>query len=206
MKLHYFPPMASLAVLIAARELDIPVELVRYDPQTGLTGDGRRLAELSAKACIPVVERDDGSVLTETPVILAWLAARDPDLRLYAPQGSEEQLRIAEWLAYFSSEQHKFFSMLFWPLAAEAKAEIIRKLVQRFEPVEQALADQNYLMGARYTIADIYLLIIVRGMHLVPTFDLEASFPRLAAFKRRLEARPQIVAAMAAHGLDDWGH
>src|SRR5688572_208425 len=107
MKLYWAAPMASLSILILAYEAEIPVELVRMDMETRRMPDGRLLAQINPKNCLPVVERDDGSILTETAVILDWLAAQDPQLRLTAAAHSEEHLRINEWMVYFASEQHK---------------------------------------------------------------------------------------------------
>ena len=201
MKLYCSPPMASLGVLILAYEMGTPIALAEMDAETRRMADGRPLAEINPKNCLPVLERDDGSVITETPVMLDWLAAQDPQLRFTAACHSETHLRIMEWMVYFATEQHKLYTFLFWPIDDTAKAAFQKRIIDRFALAERALASSDYLVGNRYTIADIYLLLMVRGaMHLFSDFDLETDFPHLADHRKRLCARPAVERAAARHG------
>lgn len=207
MKLYWAPPMASLAILIAAYETGIELDLVEMDMETRKMPDGRLLADVNPKNCMPVLERDDGSVLTETATILDWLAAQDPQLRLTAPAHSEAHLRINEWMVYFASEQHKLATLLFWDIGDPAKAAIAARVIQRFELAEAALENADFLVGHRCTIADLYLLVMVRGaLHLFAGFDPESQFPCIHAWMERLVARPAVKRAMQNHGLADTLH
>ena len=139
MKLYWSTPMASLAVLILAYELDIPLTLVEMDLDSRMLADGRSLAEVNPKGCMPVVERDDGSIVTETAVILNWLAAQDEAQRLTAPAHGEAYLRINEWMIYLASEIHKPATLMFWEIEASTKQAIKDRIIYRFALIEQAL-------------------------------------------------------------------
>lgn len=207
MKLYWSPPMASLAILILAYETDIPVELVEMDVDSRRMADGRYLSEINPKNCMPVLERDDGSIITETPVMLDWLAAQDPQRRFSAPAGTEEHLRIGEWMAYFATEQHKLATLLFWDIDDSAKQAVRSRMAARFTLPEKSLADSGFLVGDRFTIADIYLFIMARGcQHLIPGFDLGASFPRVHAFVERVVTRPAVIRALQDHAPRDAAH
>lgn len=207
MKLYWAPPMASLSILILAYELDIPVELVRMDMDTRRMSDGRLLEQINPKKCLPVIERDDGSILTETAVILDWLAAQDPQLRLTAAAHSEEHLRINEWMVFFASEQHKLATLLFWDIDDRAKQAIVNRVIERFELAERALGGADFLVGNRYTIADLYLLVMVRGaQHLFEGFDVRTRLPHIHAWMQRVLARPAVKRAMQDHGASDSSH
>lgn len=207
MKLYWAPPMASLAILVVAYEADVPVELVEMDIETRRMSDGRLLSDINPKNCMPVLERDDGSILTETAVILDWLSAQDSQLRLTAPAHSEEHLRINEWMVYFATEQHKLATLLFWDIDDQAKKAIRDRVIQRFEFTEKALQKADYLVGSRCTIADLYLLIMVRGsIHLFEGFDPRTQFPHIQAWMQRLTARPAVKRALEAHGLTGASH
>ena len=193
--------MASLAVLILAHEIGVPIALELMNPETRLLADGRLLSEISAKNCIPILERKDGSILTEMPVMMDWLAAQDAELCFTAPAHTEQHVRICEWMAYFASEQHKLFTLLFWPIDEPTKAAVKRRIVERFDIVEKALQDTGFLVGGRYTIADIYLHLMVRGgKHLVDGFEPQRQFPRINALTDLISARPAVQRAVREHG------
>lgn len=200
MKLYWSPPMTSLAILILCHEADFPVELVKMDLDTRHMPDGRVLSDINPKNCMPVLERDDGAILTETAVILDWLAAQDPDLRLTAPAHSDEHLRIMEWMVYFATEQHKLATLLFWEIDDRAKREARKRVIDRFGLTEKALEASDYLVDHRFTIADIYLFVMVQGcVHLFDGFHPGERFPLLLAHSERVGERPAVRRAREIH-------
>lgn len=200
-KLFYAPPLASLAVVMLAQEIKTPLTLIEVDPQTGLCEDGRILSDLSAKKCLPILERSDGFILTETSIILSWLASQDPELKLTAPPNSQAYFQIHEWMVYFATEQHKLYTLLFWDIDEAAKQAIKKRIQKRFSIVEQRLENRDFLVGDKLTIADIYLFIMVRGaLHLLPNFHLERDYPNLHQHRKYMCERPAIISAVEQHG------
>lgn len=201
MKLYWSTPMASLAVLITAYETNIPVELVEMDLDTWALPDGRALIDVNPKKCMPVLERDDGRIMTETAAILDWLAAQDPELRLTASAHSDEHFRIMEWMVYLATEIHKPATLTLWDIDADAKQAIRDRVIYRLILAEQTLTQVDYLVDNRFTIADIYMMVMLGGvMHLMPDFDLSATYPNLFALRQRIIARPAVKRAMQDHG------
>ena len=200
MILYYFPPAASIAPLIAALELKLDIALEYVDPLTKKIKSGVDLVTISPKNLVPVIKLDNGQVLTETSVMLLYITDLKPEAGLNAAAGTERYYRIAEWMSYFSSEIHKFYTMLFWDVDDSVKAEVARRILQKFDVIEAALADKEYLVGEYYSIADIYLYAIIRGLHLIEV-DM-ALYPRVASFKERIEARPAVKQALQRHGVD----
>ena len=72
-----------------------------------------------------------------------------------------------------------------------------RRILQKFDFIEAALADKDYLVSNRYSIADLYLYAVIRGLHLIEV-DM-ALYPRVAAFKVHIEGRPAVVEALERH-------
>lgn len=207
MKLYWSTPMASLAILMTAYETNIPVELVEMDLDTWTLPDGRALLNVNPKKCIPVLERDDGGIMTETAAILDWLAAQDPQLRLTAPAHSEVHFRIMEWMVYLATEIHKPATLTLWDIDADAKQAIRDRVIYRLILAEQALTQVDYLVDNRFTIADIYMMVMLGGvMHLMPDFDLRATNPNLFALRQRIIARPAVKRAMRDHGQGEAVH
>ena len=72
MKLYYAPGVCSIGIHVLLEEIGKP-----YDLQTVNLREGAQykpeFTQVSAKSKVPALERDDGSILTEFPVIARWL-------------------------------------------------------------------------------------------------------------------------------------
>ena len=199
MKLYYCPPAVSIAPLVAALELGLSRALEYVDLESKKTKSGEDLFTINPKGLVPVLKLDNGKRLTETPAILQYIAGLKPESGLSAVVGTPDYYRIMEWMAYFASEIHKLFTLLFWEIDDRAKKEVARRILQKFDFIEAALADKDYLVSNRYSIADLYLYAVIRGLHLIEV-DM-ALYPRVAAFKVRIEGRPAVVEALERHSM-----
>lgn len=195
MKLYYAPGTCALSPHIVLNELGLQYDLIRVDNKTKKTVDGRDFLAINPKGYVPLLELDDGQLLTEGPVIAQYLADLRPEAQLAPPPGSFERVRLHEWLFFISTEIHKTFSPLFNPaLDASTKAIFVDKLAQRFAFVAQALEGRDFLLGGRFTIADAYLYTVARW---AKKFDLDfARWPALARFMERVGARASVRAAL----------
>jgi glutathione S-transferase len=200
MKLFYSPGACSLSPHIVASELGLDVQLEKVDLKAHKTASGADFYALNPKGYVPALQLDDGSVLTEGPAIVQYLADRKPGAGLAPANGTVERYRLQEMLGFINSEIHKTYSPLFddktTPEAREQKIDYLKK---RYALIEKQLADRDYLFGDRFTVADAYLFTVTNWAHHVKA-DL-AAFPNLQAFQKRVAARPAVQAAMRAEGL-----
>jgi glutathione S-transferase len=203
MKLYYAPGVCSMAPHITAVEAGIALELVRVDirSEPHCVEDGRDLKSVSPKGVVPILELDDGQVLTEGVAILIYLADLKPEAGLMPAQGGFDRYRLHEWLTFISSELHKTFSpWLFHPEYGEQAAEVAKqRLHERFGLLDSYLAAHDYLVGDRFTIADAYCFTIVnwskgRGIDL-------AAWPNLASYQSRIADRQSVRDTLTAEGL-----
>ena len=204
MKLYYATGTCSLSPHIVALEAGIALDLERVDLRSSprVTETGVDFAAINPNRYVPVLQRDDGSVLTEGAAIALYLADLKPDAGLAPPPGTPERHRLQSWLVFIATELHKMYSpWLFHPEYGAQAQEVARgKIAERLAFVEQHLAESGpFLMGAHFTAADAYLFTIV-GWSRVANIDLSA-FPQLRAFMERVGARPHVCAAMAAEGM-----
>lgn len=200
MKLYYTPGACSLAAHIVLCELDLPHELAKVDLKTHTTEDGGDFYKVNPKGYVPALELDDGQVLTEDAVLLQYLADLKPGSGLLPPVGSMERWRVLEWLNFVSSELHKGLGALFNPaVTPEWRAAVIARVENRFGYLDRLLADQGYLTGNEFCVADAYLFTIVSWTGLM-SIDL-TPWPALAAFQMRVAARPGVQEAMRTEGL-----
>jgi glutathione S-transferase len=200
MKLYFSPGACSMSPHIALREAGLSFDLVKVDLGTKLTADGTDFMAINAKGYVPVLELDDGSVLTEGPAIVQYIADQAPASKLAPAAGTLERYRLMEWLNYITSEMHKSFSPLFNPKASdELKAMVREALAQRFDYLSTQLQGKSFLMGDTFTVADGYLFTVL-GWTKPTHIDLE-KWPVLSAYTKQISARPAVRAAMQAEGL-----
>jgi glutathione S-transferase len=200
MRLYILPGACSLAANIALREAGIPFELVRVSHRTHETAEGVDLNEINSKGYVPALVLDSGELLTENAALLQYIADLNPAAKLAPPIGTLERYRLAEWLAYISSEIHKAFSPLFAPDASQDMKQYARAgLTKRVGWLALQLGSKPYLLGEQFTVADAYLFVVLNWSGLV-SFDL-SPWPNLTAFQERVAARPHVIEAMTAEGL-----
>jgi glutathione S-transferase len=200
MKLFYAPGTCSLAPHILLRETAAEFQLERVDLKRRQTASGERLDVTNPKGKVPVLETDDGSLLTEGAVIAQYVAERAAARRLLPAPGDPARYRVLEWQTFVTTELHKSYSPLFHPaLDAASKQVFAADLRRKYEWVDARLAGADYLTGPEFTVADAYLYAVSRW---APAVGVEiGDLPDLQACLARIAARPAVQAALEAEGL-----
>jgi glutathione S-transferase len=200
MKLYYSPGACSLSPHIVAREAGLDLQLEKVDTKTKKTASGGDFLAVNPKGYVPALEVAPGEVLTEGPAIVQYLADQVPGSGLAPASGTMARYRLQETLGFINSEIHKTYSPLFDPATPdEMKAALKEKLKKRYALMDERLATSPYLFGDTFTVADAYLFTVTNWAGYVK-LDLSA-FGHLAAFQKRVAARPAVQAAMKAEGL-----
>jgi glutathione S-transferase len=197
MKLYYTPDACSLAPHIVLRELGLPFTLVKVDQPTKTTSEGDNYMAINPHGYVAALKLDNGEVLTESSVILEYLADLRPAARLAPEQGSWERVRMRERLSFLSCELNCAMSPLFnKAIPEEAKAVSRARLFRRFDALQATLARQDYLAESGYSVADAYLFNLLRWPHRF-AIDL-AAWPALTLFQARIAERPAVRSALEA--------
>ncbi len=198
MKLYHEVRGCSLAVDIVARELRIPLELIWVDVPRKLLPDGTDYYEVNPKGQVPSLELPNGEFLSEGAVIMQYLADLRPNSDLSAPAGTLARYRIMEWMSFIASDLHKGgFMPLIKKITPDDYRPMARQLVlARLKWLNDHLANQDYLTGPNFTIADAHCYTIVmwteyQGIDVSP-------WPHLQAYLQRIGRRESVVAAKAA--------
>ena len=199
MKLYFSPGACSLSPHIVLFETGLDFTSERVDLREKKTAGGDDYRAINPKGYVPALALDDGSVLTEGPAIVQYLADRVPDANLLPPVGDAARYRVISWLNYISTELHKNFSPLFNPAASEdMKAHARKMLALRIEPIAAQLGKQEFL-EARFSVADAYLFTVLNWADRVGVSL--ADWPQLADYRSRVAARPAVQQALRAEGL-----
>ena len=201
MKLYYTPGVCSLSPHIALHEAGLDHTLEKVDIRRGgALESGGSFRDINGKGYVPALELDDGSLLTEGPAIVQYIADQAPASGLAPAAGSIERYRLQEWLNFIGTELHKGMGSMFNPAQTpEWRATVSATLSKRLDWLVQAMGEKPYLMGDRFTVADGYLFTVLRWAGPVK-FDL-SPWPALAAYMQRVGERPKVREALADEGL-----
>src|SRR5271166_383930 len=112
MKLYYAPGACSIGIHVLLEEIGKP-----YQAEAVNLRDGAQFKPpftgVNSKSKVPTLERDDGSILTEFPVIARWLALKNPQANLI-PKDEEADTRAMEVMEYVVGTIHsQGFTRLF---------------------------------------------------------------------------------------------
>ena len=200
MKLYFAPGVCSLSPHIILEEAGLKYTGIKTDIRAKTIDGGGDYKKTNPLGYVPALELDDGTILTEGPAIVQYIADKVPEKKLAPANGTLDRYKMQSWLNFVSSEIHKGFSPLFNPaMPDEAKTIARERLIARLEHVNKHLAGKDFLMGSAFSLPDAYLFTCLRWT--VPTKIDLAPYPNLVAFMKRMEARPAVKAAMRAEGL-----
>jgi glutathione S-transferase len=197
MKLYFMPFAGSLAARIALIEGELDADYVLVEPGRPLP-DGRDYRAVSPMGFVPAIETRGGFTLSETGAVLTYIASLAPESVLAPPAYSDGHYRMLSWLSLIATELHR---PVFLPLigysgrARDSDAERVKAMaVAPFDHLSRHLEGREYLEGG-FSVADAYLFTVLTwSEHAGVALD---RWPVLKAYRKRLRARPSIVAAMA---------
>lgn len=200
MKLFYKPGACSLSPHIVLREAGLDFSIERVDLVTKKTETGADYLSITPKGQVPALVLDDGSLLTEGVAIVQYLADKVPDRHLIAPSGTLSRYHAIEWLNFIATELHKGFSPLFNPNTPDEYKTIVReRLDKQFSYVDSVLAEHDYLLGKKFSVADAYLFTVSRWANALNLQIKERS--HLDQYMARVAERPAVKAALAAEDI-----
>ncbi|MBU2849030.1 MULTISPECIES: glutathione transferase GstA [Acidithiobacillus] len=200
MKLYYSPGACSLSPHIILNEGGFNFDKEAVDLASKKTATGTDYNAVNINGYVPALVLDDGTILTEGPAIIQYLADRVPEKKLAPPAGTIERYQLMQWLNFISTELHKGFSPLFNPQApAEWKTLVTAQLGRRLKTVSQQLEGRDWLLGKDFTVADAYLFTVLGWC---PHVGIELEqWPVLKAYHSRVSMRPAVQASLKEEGL-----
>ena len=202
LKLHYAPHTCSLATHIVLEEVGAEYELNRIDFSIAEESSPEYLA-MNPKGRVPVLETPQG-YLTETPAILVYLAQLYPEAKLAPLDDPFAFAELQAFNSYLCSTLHVAHAHRLrgsrWaddPAAITAMQKKVPESVgECFRYIEDNYLKGSWVMGARYSIADPYLLTLARWME-DDGVDLRP-IPRVVEHRSRMLQRKSVQTAIAA--------
>ena len=198
LKIYGVARSRAFRTLWMAKELGLDYEHVKIDFATGETRTAAHLA-LNPNGHIPVID-DDGFILWESMAINLYLAKRYGAGKLY-PTRLEDEARAWQWSFWGMTEvERPVLTALFNrailpenerdPAAADA-AE--KTLSQPLKVLDGALGRSSYLLGDKFTVADLNVASILAWAR--PAQIDFSAFPKVTEWSRNCAERPAARAA-----------
>ena len=170
-------------------EIGLPYRVHALD-HTGGELDGDASSRISPFHQAPVID-DDGFVVAESAAVVLYLAEKAGKL---IPGDVQGRTQVAQWcFAAVSTVAPTLMCIevieIFDSDKAAHKLKVeVRKLAGRWlGDVERRLEDRAWIACADFTVADILMASVLRGIR---NTDLMEPFPRIKAYYERCLARP----------------
>lgn len=193
----YFSPMAcSLATRIALYEAAAAARFIEVDTHAKrLAADGADYWPVNPMGQVPALRTDDGRLLTENAAVLQHVAEAFPDAGLL-PADAAGRDAVRQWIGFIGTELHKAVMVprLDPKAPAEVKAYACELAALRLSVLERRLAEHQFLVGERFSVADAYLATILNWAPYAAV-DLKP-YPALVDYHRRIAQRPAVARAI----------
>lgn len=206
--LYGSPGSASLAVHLALLETGAPYRLEQLDLQARQHKSPAYL-KLNPNGVVPTL-LVDGQPLYECAALLMLLAERHPEAGLAPAPGTPERGTYLQWMVHFANTMQPAFRAWFYPAepageAATAAAQDSARLriEAAWDRLDAHLAGAGpHLCGARYGVADMLAVMLMRWSRNMPRPALE--WPHCRALAERVRARPAWRRLYEVEGLTEW--
>jgi glutathione S-transferase len=192
LKIYGNPLSRTDRVLWAANELGLDYDLV---PKGGGHGDTRspEMLALNPNGHIPVID-DGGFVLYESMAINLYLVRKHGGP--LAPANPEEDAKALQWTLWALTETESpivrsarnIGALPGDPVNPEVVQAEFAKLAAPLKVLDAHLADKPYILGDRFTIADLNVVAVLSWAPVIG-FDF-SPYPRVGDWIRRCVARP----------------
>jgi glutathione S-transferase len=197
MELYFAPMSCSLATRITLYEAGIEADFHQVELATKRTKAGVDYLTVNPKGQVPALRTDSGTIITEGPAVLQYVADLKPESGLAPPAGSPDRTTLHIWLNYISTEIHKavFYAMFNPATPPEMKAFARASLPAKYDYLSNHLAARSFLVGDKFTVADAYLVTTL-GWAMAARIDL-SPWPILTSYRDSIMQRPAVGRAFA---------
>lgn len=203
--LYYYPSNASLLPHMMLREAGASFELRLIDRQKNEHKNAEYL-RLNPNGRIPVLI-DGDLVLFETAAIALHLADKFPESGLAPALGTGERAEFYKWMIHLANTPQPEYRAWFYPhehvsdeaAAPSVKEAAAKRLNRMFDVISEQLGDKSWLLGERFSAADLYLFMLIRWGRGLPRPP--RTIANLKAHAERVLARPAVRKTLEVEGI-----
>lgn len=200
-EVHHLSESRSRRITWLLEELGLEYRIIKYqrDPETRLAPP--ELLKIHPLGKAPVI-RDGDQVIFESGAIVEYLIRRYGNGRLAPAPDTPDYNRYLEFLHYAEGSAMvplllKLYTSRLGEAGAPLKPRIASEMHNHLGFLNDQLASRDYFVGSDLTGADVQLIFVTQ---FAVKFSSEEAFPHLAAFNKRMAARPAYQRAMEKGG------
>lgn len=203
---HHLNNSRSQRILWLLEELELEYELASYarDANTNLAPPELEAVHKLGKS--PVIT-DGSNTIIESGAIIDYILRAYGQGRLMPIPGTAEHEQYLQWLHYAEGSAMlplmlRMYTGRLPDGGAALQPRINDELNRHLGYLDKSLQGVNWIVGNTLSGADIQLSFVAE---LAPLLHPAASFPNIAAFRDRLQARPAYKKALEKGGKYDFG-
>jgi len=210
-RLYYYPNNASLAPHFILKHMAIDYTLRRVEREK----EGQKSAEylrLNPSGRIPVLIdyriNSNGLAIFESAAICIHLCEQHPRFGLIPAFGNEKRSLFFQWMSYLSTTLQTELMLRYYPerhcIGIGAVSEIVSVQNKRISSVlaiiDDALAEQAYLVGDVLSACDYYLFML--ALWALPFEKAPLSYQHLGPYLRRLSTLSVVIQTCEFEEID----
>jgi GST-like protein len=195
------PGSGSMAVQVALEEIGAAYERVWVGAEPA---EVARFKEINPTGKVPALALPDGTIMFESAAMLVHLALLNPDAKLAPQPGTTRHATFLQWMSFLSANVYEAVLRIYYSARYSSRGEADVGVIR-----EQGMADylnhvgliarslNPYVLGAEYSIADVYLYML--SSWFPDRAELDRRLPALAAHSAKIAARPAVQKVEADH-------
>ena len=184
------PSPRRVRIYLAEKGLEIPYERLEIHKEN-------RTEEFKKKnraSTLPVLELDDGTCIAESMAICRYFEALHPEPPLFGATPLE-QAEIEMWLRRIELRFYLPIEFAGEGVLSRESAALFRKgAMSSMRFFDKVLAEQEFIAGARYTMADIFVLGAIDFGIAYNGFAIPGELGHFARWHESAAARPSAAA------------
>jgi len=205
--LYFSPGAASMLPHLVLLEAGAAHELRAVDLSAGAQRDPQYL-KLNPNGVVPTLIVD-GVPTGECSALALLLAERHPEARLAPAAGAPNRAAFLQWMFYLANTLQPAFRLWWYPQDAgdvppdAAKAGAQKRIEAVWTRIDTHLAAHGpYLLGDEFSVADLYVTMLMRWSRNMPRPAL--NWPHLAELAQRVRSRASWKKLYEIEGLTEW--
>jgi len=206
--LYYADRSAAMGVRVILEEIGAPYELIWTDILPGSTREPEFLS-LNPNGWIPVLVWQEGAIY-ECGAITVFLCDRHSEAGLAPVPGDPERGLYLQWLFFFSSSLQNAYQMTYYTdrfcSSKEDQLSVKRRsnsrLRELWQVVDDAIGESDWLLGKRFSAADIYLFMLTTWLNEFLEHPSLESFPNVERVATEIMNRPSVARIYSSYISD----
>lgn len=193
MDFYWCPQSRAFRITWMLEEAGQPYERIRVDIRSGENKDNADFRAASPMGKVPAIS--DGPVkLWDSGAICLYIADKYPDAGLTVPEGDPQRYEFIQWLMYTNSVIEPAMVEKFMDIPPKQQSYGHGSFDSMITVLEQGLSGKPWIMGERFTAADV---LLGSSVHVLETFGLLPDSATLRDYVARCRARPALQTALS---------